>query len=142
MSGAAKRAFDLALTVAALPLALPLLAAIALWVRLDSPGPALFRQQRVGRGGRPFDIFKFRTMAAGAEAIASSTRPRHSFTTLPRDILCTSDTARHLQFRFVPAAGQFFCCARLRGCIFLTRFVVRSEKSSKGNAKTHTKPTS
>ena len=65
MSGrgaAAKRAMDLALTLAALPLALPLMAAIALWVRLDSPGPALFRQERIGRGGVPFRIHKFRTM--------------------------------------------------------------------------------
>lgn len=71
---AAKRAFDLALTLAALPLALPLMAAIALWVRLDSPGPALFRQQRVGRGGRLFRIHKFRTMrqgAAGAQVTAA-----------------------------------------------------------------------
>lgn len=58
----AKRAMDLALTLAALPLALPLMAAIALWVRLDSPGPALFRQERLGRGGVPFRIHKFRTM--------------------------------------------------------------------------------
>jgi lipopolysaccharide/colanic/teichoic acid biosynthesis glycosyltransferase len=61
-SAAAKRAMDLALTLAALPLALPVMAAIALWVRLDSPGPALFRQQRVGRGGALFRIHKFRTM--------------------------------------------------------------------------------
>ena len=61
-SGAAKRAFDLALSLLALPLALPLMAAVALWVRLDSPGPALFRQERVGRGGVPFCIHKFRTM--------------------------------------------------------------------------------
>ena len=58
----AKRGMDLALTLAVLPLALPLMAAIALWVRLDSPGPALFRQQRVGRAGRLFRIHKFRTM--------------------------------------------------------------------------------
>ena len=57
-----KRLFDLAVTLALLPLALPLMAAIALWVRLDSPGPALFRQPRVGRGGRLFRIHKFRTM--------------------------------------------------------------------------------
>ncbi len=63
---AAKRALDLALTLAALPLALPLMAAIALWVRLDSPGPALFRQPRVGRGGRLFRIHKFRTMRAAS----------------------------------------------------------------------------
>ena len=60
----AKRALDLLLTLAVLPLALPLMAGIALWVRLDSPGPALFRQQRVGRGGRLFGIHKFRTMRA------------------------------------------------------------------------------
>jgi len=40
----------------------PLLLAIALWIKLDSPGPALFRQTRVGRFGRPFTIHKFRTM--------------------------------------------------------------------------------
>ena len=61
---AAKRALDLALTVLVLPLALPLMALIALWVRVDSPGPALFRQPRVGRGGRLFGIHKFRTMQA------------------------------------------------------------------------------
>jgi lipopolysaccharide/colanic/teichoic acid biosynthesis glycosyltransferase len=59
---AAKRGMDLLLTVAALPLALPLMAVIALWVRLDSPGPVFFRQERVGRGGRLFRIHKFRTM--------------------------------------------------------------------------------
>jgi lipopolysaccharide/colanic/teichoic acid biosynthesis glycosyltransferase len=59
---AGKRVMDLALTVLALPLALPLMALLALWVRLDSPGPALFRQQRVGLGGRLFRIHKFRTM--------------------------------------------------------------------------------
>ncbi|MBK6867857.1 MAG: sugar transferase [Burkholderiales bacterium] len=57
-----KRTMDVALCLLALPLALPLMALIALAVRLDSPGPALFRQQRVGRGGRPFRIHKFRTM--------------------------------------------------------------------------------
>ncbi len=63
-SDLAKRALDLGLTLAALPLALPLMVAIALWVRLDSPGPALFRQERVGRGGCLFRIHKFRTMHA------------------------------------------------------------------------------
>ncbi|MBH1962838.1 MAG: sugar transferase [Comamonadaceae bacterium] len=61
-SSAAKRAFDLGLTLVAMPIALPLMALVALWVRLDSPGPALFRQERVGRGGRLFRIHKFRTM--------------------------------------------------------------------------------
>ncbi|QNM97361.1 sugar transferase [Chitinimonas koreensis] len=63
----AKRVFDLLLAVpAALLLLLPMLL-IGCAVRLDSPGPALFRQQRIGRHGRPFAILKFRTMRHGAE---------------------------------------------------------------------------
>ncbi len=49
-------------------MALPM-AAIALWIRLDSPGPVLFRQTRVGQKGQPFRIFKFRTMTADAEEV-------------------------------------------------------------------------
>lgn len=62
----AKRLFDLLLAAAGLLLLSPLLLAIAVAIRLDTPGPALFRQQRVGRGGRPFLIHKFRTMVADA----------------------------------------------------------------------------
>lgn len=57
-----RRLLDLLLAVPALLLLLPLLGLLALWVRMDSPGPALFRQTRVGQGGRPFEILKFRTM--------------------------------------------------------------------------------
>ena len=64
----AKRLFDITLSLLALVLLCPLLLAVALWVRLDSPGPVLFRQQRVGRGGRLFGILKFRTMQVNAEA--------------------------------------------------------------------------
>ncbi len=46
----------------------PLMLAIALAVRLSSPGPALFRQRRVGQGGREFVLYKFRTMVAGPDA--------------------------------------------------------------------------
>lgn len=57
-----KRVADLmAALLLAVPL-LPLLALAAVAIRLDSPGPALFRQWRVGRGGRPFVIYKLRTM--------------------------------------------------------------------------------
>lgn len=59
-----KRAFDLCAAAVGLLLLSPLLAAIALWIRLDSKGPVLFRQVRVGRYGVPFEILKFRTMAA------------------------------------------------------------------------------
>lgn len=62
----AKRAFDLLVGGAGLLLAAPLMLALALWVKADSPGPALFRQQRVGQGGRMFNILKFRTMRAGS----------------------------------------------------------------------------
>ena len=66
----AKRAFDLLVAALALLLLAPLLLGVALWVRLDSPGPVLYRQQRVGRHGVPFMIHKFRTMRAGAEGLA------------------------------------------------------------------------
>lgn len=62
-----KRAFDLTAAALSVMLLLPLLAAIALWVKLDSPGPVLFRQLRVGRGGQLFEILKFRTMAAATD---------------------------------------------------------------------------
>jgi lipopolysaccharide/colanic/teichoic acid biosynthesis glycosyltransferase len=63
-----KRLFDIAIALPALLLLAPLLLAVALWVKLDSPGPVLFRQQRVGRHGRLFRIHKFRTMVADAPA--------------------------------------------------------------------------
>lgn len=62
-----KRSFDIALCMAVLPLALPVLAVSALAVRLTSPGPVLFVQQRTGRGGKPFSILKIRTMVVDAE---------------------------------------------------------------------------
>lgn len=61
-----KRLFDLFFATAGLLLLAPLLLGIALWVRLESPGPVFFRQQRVGRFGVPFRIHKFRTMRADA----------------------------------------------------------------------------
>ena len=63
----AKRLFDACAAGIGLLLLAPLLLALALWVRLDSPGPVLFRQQRVGRHGVRFDILKFRTMVARAD---------------------------------------------------------------------------
>jgi putative colanic acid biosynthesis UDP-glucose lipid carrier transferase len=60
---AAKRSIDLALAGMALTLLLPLFAIVAVAIKLDSPGPILFRQQRCGFNGRFFQIFKFRTMS-------------------------------------------------------------------------------
>jgi exopolysaccharide biosynthesis polyprenyl glycosylphosphotransferase len=64
---AAKRASDLVLSGLGLLLLAPLLAAVALAITLTSPGPVIFRQERVGLGGRPFVLCKFRTMVAGAD---------------------------------------------------------------------------
>ena len=61
-----KRLFDLLGATLALLLLSPLLLAAALIVRLDTPGPVFFRQERVGRNGVPFRIHKFRTMHHGA----------------------------------------------------------------------------
>jgi exopolysaccharide biosynthesis polyprenyl glycosylphosphotransferase len=63
-----KRSFDVFAAGAALVLLSPFLAAVALVIRLDSPGPALYRQKRRGRRGSTFEIVKFRTMYTDAEA--------------------------------------------------------------------------
>jgi lipopolysaccharide/colanic/teichoic acid biosynthesis glycosyltransferase len=55
----------------------PVMAAIAVAIRLDSPGPALFRQPRVGREGRHFRIFKFRSMVTDADAHKDELRERN-----------------------------------------------------------------
>ncbi len=62
-----RRLFDVVAAAAMLALSLPLLVAVAVAVRASSPGPVLFRQRRVGLGGRPFHILKFRSMHADAE---------------------------------------------------------------------------
>ncbi len=62
-----KRAFDLVAASILLVLALPVMLIVALFVKRSSPGPVLFRQERVGYGGRIFRIFKFRTMCLDAE---------------------------------------------------------------------------
>jgi len=62
-----KRALDVLVGGAALVLAGPLLALAALAIRLETHGHAVYRQRRVGRGGRPFELYKLRTMVSGAE---------------------------------------------------------------------------
>lgn len=61
-----KRLFDVAISALGLLILLPLWGAIALAIRLDSRGPILHRAVRVGRGGREFTLYKFRTMVADA----------------------------------------------------------------------------
>ena len=62
---------DLAIAVPLAAAAAPLLAAVGLWVRRDSPGPALYRQRRIGYAGEPFTLLKFRTMVVGAEGMGA-----------------------------------------------------------------------
>jgi len=62
-----KRLFDLLLAVVGLLLLFPLFVLIAIFIKIDGQGPIFFRQKRVGRGGKEFRIFKFRTMVTDAE---------------------------------------------------------------------------
>ena len=73
-SRALKRGMDVAVAAAALVAALPLMAAVALAVKLTSPGPVLFVQDRVGLHGRTFRLAKFRTMVVDAEERAAALR--------------------------------------------------------------------
>ena len=68
LEDALRRCVDLALSLGMLVLTLPVMALTALLIRLDSPGPALYRQERVGLHGRPFTLLKFRSMRLDAEA--------------------------------------------------------------------------
>jgi exopolysaccharide biosynthesis polyprenyl glycosylphosphotransferase len=76
-SAAVKRAFDLIGASLGLLPAFPLMIAIAVAIKLDGRGPLFFRQRRVGRHGRHFDMLKFRTMVPGADALKDSLRDRN-----------------------------------------------------------------
>ena len=69
-----KRALDLAASAGGLTVLSPLLCGIALAVRLDSPGPAFYRQRRLGKVGRVFELLKFRTMKVGADVVIGDDR--------------------------------------------------------------------
>ncbi|MGA2255757.1 MAG: sugar transferase [Thermoguttaceae bacterium] len=64
-----KRLFDVVASLAGLILFSPLLLAVAAWIKLDSPGPVFYRGKRAGQNGKPFFIFKFRSMVMNAEKI-------------------------------------------------------------------------
>ena len=70
--GVTKRALDLTLCALALPVVLPMGLLCALAIRLESPGPMLFAQQRTGQHGVRFPMFKFRTMVQNAEELKAS----------------------------------------------------------------------
>jgi undecaprenyl-phosphate galactose phosphotransferase len=66
-----KRAFDLILTTLGVILLAPVYAAVALAVRLDSAGPILYAQTRIGKDGKPFEFYKFRSMYVGSDSDAN-----------------------------------------------------------------------
>jgi exopolysaccharide biosynthesis polyprenyl glycosylphosphotransferase len=74
---AAKRIFDIVVSAAALVILSPVMAVAAVLVKLTSPGPVLFRQERVGLLGRRFHMLKFRSMVANAEALKASLLSRN-----------------------------------------------------------------
>jgi lipopolysaccharide/colanic/teichoic acid biosynthesis glycosyltransferase len=67
-----KRGFDILVSLSALVLLWPILAVIAIAIRLDSKGPALFKQQRAGKNGKPFVFYKFRTMKVDVDPFGPS----------------------------------------------------------------------
>lgn len=68
-SAAAKRVFDIVVSLFALTVTSPVLALVAVVIKVDGPGPVIYRGVRVGRGGAPFRLYKFRTMVPDADQI-------------------------------------------------------------------------
>ena len=99
-----KRAFDIVTTSIGLAVISPIFAAIALSIRLDSKGPILFRQIRVGRDGRHFRIFKFRSMVADADAQKEALRSRNE---AGQGLFKVTDDPR------VTRVGRFLRCSSL-----------------------------
>jgi lipopolysaccharide/colanic/teichoic acid biosynthesis glycosyltransferase len=103
-----KRAFDLVFSAAVVLAVLPLMAVICVAIKLDSRGPILYRGVRIGKGGRPFQLSKFRTMVVDASDLS------HVVTTPTDDprITRVGRVLRHYNFDELP---QFFDV--LRGCM-------------------------
>ena len=70
-----KRVVDLVVASLLLVLFLPVIPVVALLIKLDSPGPILYRQKRIGKNGKEFNFYKFRSMVMGAEKVVGALRP-------------------------------------------------------------------
>ena len=66
-----RRAFDIAIAGTALLVTSPILLVAIVAIRVESPGHPIYRQRRIGRDGRPFDVLKLRTMVQGAEGMGA-----------------------------------------------------------------------
>ena len=98
-----KRAFDIVAALAGLVVLAPLFALAALWIRLDSTGPAFFRQQRVGRYGKIFSIYKFRTMTP------TTAEPVQLTVGCDRRITCAGRFLRHYKLDELPQLINVLC---------------------------------
>jgi len=67
-----KRVFDIVVSLLVMVMLAPFYPVLVLLIKLDSPGPALYRSWRIGKDGKPFVMYKFRTMIAGADQMGSS----------------------------------------------------------------------
>jgi lipopolysaccharide/colanic/teichoic acid biosynthesis glycosyltransferase len=126
-----KRFFDILLSLAGLVILSPLLALIALAVRLDSPGPALFSHLRIGKGGRPFVLYKFRSMLPGGD---DSAYLRYLHALIHSDL---AGPARGLPYRKLDADPRLTRLGRLLRCSYLDELpqlfnVLRGEMSLVG----------
>lgn len=72
---AIKRVIDVCVASLLLILFLPIIPVVALLIKMDSPGPVLYRQKRIGRKGKEFNFYKFRSMVIGAEKVVGALRP-------------------------------------------------------------------
>jgi lipopolysaccharide/colanic/teichoic acid biosynthesis glycosyltransferase len=84
-----KRLFDLAISVPLLVLLLPLMAVLGLVIKLETPGPILYRCRRVGLGGREFEMLKFRKMHEDAKGLALTSARDDRLTRVGALLACT-----------------------------------------------------
>jgi exopolysaccharide biosynthesis polyprenyl glycosylphosphotransferase len=103
LPNAAKRAMDIVVSATMLTLTAPIMLAVAIAIRLDDGKPVLFRQTRIGRDGRPFEILKFRTMRQGADKQQASELIAEG----PDAIAAVSDAMKRQSDAWITPVGHF-----------------------------------
>ena len=100
---AAKRTLDVVVSATALVLLSPVMAAVAIAIRMGDGKPVLFRQTRVGQWGRPFEVVKFRTMVQGAERLQAS----ELIAAGPEAIADLAETIKYRSDEWITPVGHF-----------------------------------